>query len=503
MFKIADIFTDHMVLQREQNIKVFGKCDEQGEIKVEINGNSATAKPIDGKWIAELPPMCAGGPYELSITFNDTKEVISDVLIGDVWIASGQSNMEFPLIFEARGLREAKYAYNPDVRLYTCSRSTYPGHTKKVWAFEKVSADAVPWSVCDERSALHFSAIGYYVAKLVQEQTGIPIGVISANVGGTPIDTFVPEEAFENEHYKPAMEAYNKIKVPDEEAGAYYDEWYKDYLKSIEDFGETKENQIRQMGIAATVIKGRSYVAAPLKMCKYHSCAPSVLYNMFIRDQIMPMAVKGVLWYQGESSRFDRNYADKFRILTEYWREAFQNKDMPFYTVEIAPHNYREAVCHIAYLRAEQWRASDMDENVHIVSTQDVGDKFDIHPYSKIEVSERLANQILNYTYGIEKYCESPSYSSHEIRGKEVWIKLRNAEGFFGDDISDNLLICGEDDRYHKASFKIDGDYLVVWKEGIDKPKNVRYCFADWYGRGGFFNKAGLPLAPFATDISK
>lgn len=502
MFKIADIFTDHMVLQRQQTIRVFGECDEAGDITVELNGFADTVCAKDGKWVAHLPEMEAGGPYEMKVSFKDTQLVIKDILLGDIWIASGQSNMEFPLIFEYRGLREAKQAYNPNIRLYTCSREVYPGHEEYTWAFEKVSTKRVPWSICDEESVLHFSAIGYFVAKQLNEELDIPIGVISANKGGMPIDTFAPEEAFENEHYKPVMDEYNRIKLPDEEAGAHFDEVYKQTQISMDNDGVTMEELVRRMGVRAATVHGRKYPAGELKMCKYHPKAPAVLYNVFMRDQIKPLAVKGVLWYQGESSRFDRNYADKFKIMTDFWRRDLENEDMPFYTVEVAAHDYWcDTVPDVAYLRAEQWRATKLVKNTYITSTQDMGDAYDIHPDSKLELSERIANQILNHTYGIEKYCECPAYDSHEIKGKEVWIKLKNADGFFGSDIAKELKICGDGDVYVTASFRIEGDTLVVWNDGIEKPKNVRYCFTDFYSRGGFFNKSGLPLAPFATDV--
>lgn len=499
MFRFAEIFTDHMVLQRDGEIRVFGTGDEP--VTVTFRGIRTEASVKDGHWEALLPPCPAGGPYELTAATNSESITLTDILVGDVWIASGQSNMEFPLLFDLRGVEAAEHAADPKIRLYTCSRATRPEKEKYTWAFEKVTGDYTPWQVCNEQSALHFCAIGYYVAMLVRKKVDIPIGIISANKGGTPIDTFVPEEMIETEHFKGYRDWYQKTKLPDEEAEERFDEYYEKFVVAADNNGVTMEELVRKLGVEAAVTKGLWRPFPDLAMCKYHPNAPSVLYNRFLRDQIAPMAVKGVLWYQGESSRTDRNYADKFRIMANSWRKVLRQEELPFYTVEIAPYEYHDLLLDAAYLRAEQWRAAEITKNTHIVTTQDLGEEWDIHPNRKYEVSKRLATQILHYTYGIENSCEAPSLASYEIADGRIYLKLKNDEGFYGRDVSKNMMICGADGVYVPAESVYENGKLVVWNGTIKEPKHARYCFACYYRRGAYYNKAGLPLAPFTTEL--
>ncbi len=502
MIKIADIFSDNMVLQREETIRIFGECDSPCKIKVELCENKTEISAQPGKWVAELSPMPAGGPYKLRVSSQEQSVVLENVLIGDVWIASGQSNMEFPLLFDIRGVEEAEKAFNNNIRFCTCRRATVPEKEKMVWAFEKVEENT-DWSVCDTDSALHFCAIGYYVAKILNKNTDIPIGVISANKGAAKIEAFIPEGAFEKKELKSYMESYNAAKLPDSDADEIFDKAYKEDLVWMDNNGVTMEDMVKSMGVEATTVKG---IRRPRKeveqVYKYHRDAPGMYYKRFIDEQIAPMAVKGVLWYQGESNRESENYAEMFRIMAESWRNALKNDKLPFYTIEIAPYLYQEEKLYTSKLRMEQWRAAKITPNTHIMSTQDLGDEFDIHPNHKAEVGIRLANQILNYSYGIENYCDNPSYKDFEIKDGKIFIELYNDDGFFGVDYAGNMEICGEDNEYRSAELKYEDGRLIVWSDDIKKPKNVRYCYKAYFKKGYLYNKAGLPLAPFTTDIT-
>ena len=255
------------------------------------------------------------------------------------------------------------------------------------------------------------------------------------------------------------------------------------------------------MGTEAATVKMAEIPRVALSsLCKYHPDAPSMFYKVFIEQQLAPMSVCGVLWYQGESSRADLNYADKFKLMAKYWREAFCDEKLPFYTVEIAPHNYPDGTV-AAHLRMEQWRAAKITEYTYITSTRDFGDLLDIHPNKKAEVSKNIANQILNYTYGIKKDCECASYKDFEIIGNKIHISLYNDEGLFGWG-DENMKICGEDGVFVTAKSEYKNGKLIVWHEDIKEPKNVRYCYDAYYQRGRYFNKAGLALAPFTTELT-
>ena len=177
MFEVAKIFTDHMVLQRNKTIKIFGTGDEC--VTVNFDGETAVAEPENGKWVATLSPHTHGGPYELRISTAQKTVILKDILVGDVWIASGQSNMEMPLMADIRGINEAKHCQNDKIRFYTCSRETHPTKSKPSWAFGWALNEGQPWQICDEKSALYFSAVGYYTAKFINERTDVPIGIIT------------------------------------------------------------------------------------------------------------------------------------------------------------------------------------------------------------------------------------------------------------------------------------------------------------------------------------
>nr|MCR4719373.1 sialate O-acetylesterase [Bacillota bacterium] len=401
MFEIAKIFTDRMILQRNKPIRIFGDGDE--DVTVTFDNQSANAEVKGGKWLAELPPHTEGGPFELRISTAKKTVILKDILVGDVWLAAGQSNMEMPLMFDLRGVEEGKNCYNDKIRFYTCSRETHQAKTTPSWAFGWTNNEQSPWQVCDEESALCFSAIGYYVAKFLSKETNIPIGVISANRGCTKIDSFVPEKAFETEEFKDYLDWFNSNKVSDGEADGFYDRILKENTENMKGYEKAAEEFAKAMTPEAAAVKTevaipRSKVELPL--CKYSVKAPSVFYRVFIKEQLAPISICGVLWYQGESSRFDINYADKFKLMAGYWREAFRDSDIPFYTVEIAAHCYPDGIVP-ARFRMEQWRAARITEKTYITSTRDLGDYVNIHPHRKMEVAKQLSNQILNYTYGI------------------------------------------------------------------------------------------------------
>ena len=500
MIKLAEIFSDNMVLQRNEEIRIFGVSDRPCEIEIELGENKTIIFACGGKWTAELPKMKEGGPYILRVSTEEQNIVAENILIGDVFIASGQSNMEFPLLFDIRGTEEAKNTFNKNIRFFTVRRAILPEKEKYVWAFEKVE-EKTYWSICEEDSALHFSAIGYYVAKALNKETDIPIGIISANKGAARIESFIPEDTFVKKELKSYMQQYEEEKLPDEIAEETFEAAYKEDLIWMDNGGVTMETLVKSMGVEATTVKGLRRPRKEVQtFYKYHRDAPGQYYRRFIEEQIAPFAVKGILWYQGESNRETDNYSSMFKIMAEEWRKALKNEKLPFYTVEIAPFGYLEEKLYTSRLRSEQWKAAKITPYTYIISTQDLGDEFDIHPNHKAEIGQRMAKQILCYSYGKDVYCENPSYESFEIKDNKIFIKLNNDEGFFGEDYARNMEICGSDNVYEKANSKYENGRLVVWNENIKNPKNVRYCYKAYFKKGYLYNKVGLPLAPFATD---
>lgn len=491
--KIADIFSDHMVLQRDQPIRVWGTGE--GEVTISLGGNCVRATCADGKWQAVLNPLPAGGPYELTVQSAHETRTIRDVLVGDVWIAAGQSNMEFPLLCEMRGLDEAVHAHYPNIRFFACPRSACPEKEPTVFAFEKRPSAVVPWQVCDPESALHFSAIGYFVAAELHKKLGVPIGMISLNRGGVRIESFVGPRELRDPVFQPYWEIYERQALPDDEAEAYMTAYGRESDAVIRTQNTDILTQIRAMGREASSVKGCHML--DMKLCRYHPNAPGLFYRRMLEAYVVPYGIKGVLWYQGEQNVGDDAYADKFRRMAESWRAAFRSQ-IPFYTVEIAPYPY-DGTDRAPILRAEQWRAAATVSDTYITSTQDLGDEFDIHPSRKKEIAKRLINQILAHTYGEPIRSECPSYAGYTVHGNRIEIALRNGEGFFGRDVAQNMEICGADNVFRPAESDSTGGRLTVWSKEIAHPTAVRYCWHPYYRRGGYYNDAGLPLAPFST----
>ena len=497
MLELAKIFTDSMVLQRNKPIRIFGKAE--GEVEASINGAFAKTTAKDGEFLLELPSLKEGGPYELTITAGDEKITLTDILIGDVFVVSGQSNAEFPLLMDLRGIEEAETANYPDIRFYTFSRSMYKDEPYSAFHFETVDNVQKPWHACSSETSVHFSAIGYYVAKKLHKELNIPIGVVSANYGGVRIETYLPPEAFETDRFTPYKNVFEANKISDEEAEKLIPEYIEFNKTALYNEGVTQMDMVKEMGTEATTIKGYKVECKYFPWCKYSEGRPGMLWEKMI-SKLAPMSMTGFIWYQGEANIGDSDYALKFKEMAAYWRNAFKD-DLPFYTVEIAPFTYPEVLeTKTAYLRTEQWQATKVTDKCHIVTTQDLGDPYDIHPNREYEVAKRIANQILCYTYGKDILVESPTYESHEIKDGKVYITLANDDGFFGKDEGENMRIAGPDGEFKKAESKYEDGKLVVYSDEVPDPKVVRYCYTRYYNRGRYFNKAGLPLAPFATE---
>ncbi len=504
---LAKIFTDSMVLQRNKPIKIFGTGDN--EVTVTLNGVSAKSEKKDnGRWIATLPEMKEGGPYTLKVSDCEGTVVLNDILIGDVWVVGGQSNAEHPLICDLRGAYEAEQCHNDNIRFYTCKRGLLPDDITYYYEyFKRLRPNEYgQWEKCDEKSALYFSAIGYYISKLIYKELNVPIGVISANKGATRIEAWVPENVFDKSPYMEYMESYEAKKLPDDEA----DDVIKDYAmdtvrfkEKLDSIGFDYEKMLKNLGPYAGLVKANEYWdLKPMPMCKYNTNAPSGYYNKMIDGQLAPLSIKGFVWYQGESNATDKeSYADKFEILTECWRKVFEDNKLPFYTVEIAPYSYGHLCDNMVQFKVEQHRASKLAENCHIISTQNLGDCDNIHPLQKFEVAKRLSNQILNYEYGLSRPCDGPMYSHYEIHNNEIWIYVENSDGLYGYD-NDNMEIAGEDGVYMPAVCEIKDGVIVVKNDKITNPVNVRYCWKNYCKSAYIYNESGIPLAAFSTELS-
>lgn len=457
------VFSDHGVLQREKALPVWGTATPGEKISVRFLDQKAEATADQaGHWQVVLAPLAANEkPAELVVAATNTITV-RDLLVGDVWLCSGQSNMEKP-IGEQRG---QKPVFNADEELKTGDRPLIRLlKVPKVKPAAPGKDIAAQWVVCTPESLdkIKFSATGFFFARKIQDEIKVPIGVIDSTWGGTRIEPWTPPEAF-------------------------------DAFPSLAEF------------TAAVRTPG----------AKAQGSVPSVLYYGMIQP-LTPFALRGVLWYQGESNLLEVNdsavYPDKMDAMIRGWRAAWHDESLPFYYVQIAPHFYhllRRQVIVSPESEAEFWEAQTAALRVPntgmIVITDLVDDLFDIHPRNKQDVGLRLAFLALARTYGKTDVVDSgPTFQKSEIQGNRVKLFFNYTKG--GLAARDNkpltwFTIAGEDGKFYPGQAVIDGEQVIVSHPSVPKPARVRFAW-DEAANPNLVNGAGLPARSFRTDVSE
>lgn len=519
--KLASIFTDHMVLQANRPIKIFG--EGSGSATVNFLGEEYKAEQSDGKWCVTMPEQSYGGPYDLEVDLDGERITVSDIMIGEVWLAAGQSNMEFPLFKALGGIDDAKNCGDEQIRFFTVSRRREKDTPEYGDHFGFTPAEDLPWQICEEESALAFSVIGFYVAKEIREKTGAAVGIISCNWGGSMIEAHIKREYFyQSDALRPIIDEYDREEYNAEERLTewrnYISELNKQMVESFSEFDALE--LVRNIGVRAAVEKN---LAKPMTIehindGPYKWQNPGLLFGGMY-DRIIPYGVRGMMWYQGESNRW-KDYLEKYLTLMKCMRREFQNPDMPIYAVELAnfnnwaveeecqPHDHRfvteEIPCNWAFNREQQQRATEVGENNYLVTTMELGDVYDIHPIYKKEVGKRLANKILKHTYGCDIDADHPVFRSAVFEKNKVIIELDNAEGLYCRNLSlVKMFVCDESHELKRADVEIDGTRLILHCPEVEKPIIARYGFDFYYDGMHIHNGAGLPLAPFRTDKPK
>jgi sialate O-acetylesterase len=480
--KLPAVFSSNMVLQREIQVPVWGWADPGEEVTVNFSGQSNTVKAdADGKWMVKLSAMPAGGPFEMTVRGNNTV-TFTNVMVGEVWICSGQSNMEFHLSGSTGSREEIKKATNTDIRLFTIPK-TISGKPK-----DDVDAS---WLVCHPNFADNFSAVAYYFGKTINSQIDVPIGLIQSAYGGSKIEPWMTIEAFKQ---VPSLSsAVEHVEGSDQVHSGHVEET----LKELEIY----------LPMAKKAFEAGEQVPAPVKW-PVHPLAidkqqPTSLYNGMI-NPIIPFAIRGVLWYQGEANCGQNDgmlYYDKFKAMLASWRSRWGQGDFPFYFVQLAPCVYGDS--EELPLLWEAQTACLQIPNTGMAVTVDIGNPYDIHPKNKQDVGKRLALWALAKDYGMEDLVYSgPSYKSMEINGKKAYISfehvgkgLRSRDG----EALSWFSIAGEDKEFYPAKAKIKCEKVVVSSKQVDNPVAVRFGW-DQIAEPNLSNKESLPALPFRTD---
>lgn len=475
------LFTDHAVLQRGRPIPVWGTASPGEKVTVTFRGTDvSTNADAEGKWRVELPAQKAGGPYELAIKGNNTV-TFSDVLVGEVWICSGQSNMEWSLKSSGDAAKNIAGARNESLRLFTVPRR----------AVVEPQADvAAEWKTCTPEHATNFSAVGYHFGRDLQKALGVPVGLIFTAWGGTPAQAWTSKEALNAEpslrYYRESLEANIKRYDPAKSKADY-----EERLKAHKD------------AVAKAKAEGKASPRPPLQPVAPGASpgSPSSLYNGMIAP-IVPYAFEGAIWYQGESNApraFE--YRTLFPAMIKDWRARW-GREFPFLCVQLAPFNAgNPGGPQWAELREAQLLATQTLPKVGMAVITDCGERNDIHPRAKEPVGQRLALLARKIAYGEEIYANGPLYKSMKVEGDKVVLSFDWVGA--GLEVRGPMLtgftIAGSDREFKPAQAEVRDDKVVVWAEGVDKPVAVRFGWAN-YPEVNLFNRVGLPATPFRTD---
>ncbi|MFI4910449.1 MAG: sialate O-acetylesterase [Sedimentisphaeraceae bacterium JB056] len=489
--KLPAIISDNMALQQNAEVNIWGWADAGEKVTVEANwGNTlplvgkffpkkVTAETVadeQGNWSLKINTPKAGGPYSLKVKGNN-EITVSNILIGELWLCSGQSNMSMPMGGWDKqpiigGPEDIANSANDKIRLFTVDRAT---------ADEPLKDVSGKWVLCNPETVKAFSAVGYYFGRKVQNDTGLPVGLISSNWGGTLAEAWTREEFIaQDDQLNPLIPKFSKSRSQWEEA--------------------------------ATKAKAEGKPAPRCPGGSRPQDKPATLYNAMIAP-ITNMTIKGAIWYQGESNAGKSyQYRRLFPVMINNWRCDFDNPDMPFYFVQLANYYSHKPGQEVevysgeprdhgwAELREAQLMTCDHKNNGMAVII-DIGEANNIHPGNKKDVGERLARWALVKDYGFDMPFSGPLYAGYFVEGDKIRVKFKYADNglMTKGDKPVGFAIAGSDRKFVWADAVIDGSDIVVSSDKVKEPVAVRYAW-DIYPDNDLYNAEGLPASPFRTD---
>ena len=448
--KLPALVSDNMVIQQSTQINIWGWAEKNKTVEI-IPSWTKTRVSVNsdggGKWKTTIKTPTAGGPYSIHLKSNRESITLKNIMVGEVWLASGQSNMEMPIKGYAsepiNGNNELiLHSKNSNIRMFTVKRNS---------SIQPAEDCIGSWQEANPENTPNFSAVAYVFAQKINRVLDIPVGIIHSSWGGTPVEAWTQKEAM-------------------------------DKAVTAEEKSTFRYNQVKN---------------------KREQDAPSQLFNGMIHP-LLNYNIKGVIWYQGESNRnHPKVYQKTFPLMIENWRQLWNNDLMPFYYVQIAPYGRYSGEVNSAQLRETQLKTMDLLDRVGMAVTLDIGENQSIHPAEKIKVGERLSYWALAKDYNIQGIQFSgPVYKSHKIDGDKIMISFDYASmglSTYGQPLN-NFEIAGTDGIYHPAKAKIlRNGTLEVFSEKVKDPKEVRYGWKNFLV-GTLFNTFGLPASSFRSD---
>lgn len=478
--KVSPLFTDHMVLQREQPVPVWGTAISGARIAVEFaQQKKTTVAEANGQWLLKLDPMPASLAGRELIIYEgaDMQKIsLSNVVVGDVWLGSGQSNMHFTMKRVFKANQEIAAANHPAIRFF---------YVNPQFSRESMTSVEGEWKAVSPETASECSAVAYYFARDLQQKLGVPIGLLLSSVGGTRIETWMQPKTLSKLGL--ANQLVDKWKNVSAGEFRQIDEAYRAYQNQLYKVHPDLVKTAKGQGLPLPPEPTRPAV-------RPHDC-PGALHHGMIAP-LQPFAIRGALWYQGEANiGAPGAYEKMLPALIADWRQVW-GQEMPFLIVQMAPH---ESVT--PAFREAQYRIKQKTPKTALVVTTDVGDAKDIHPIRKQPVGERLALAARALSYGEQIEYSGPVFKSMSVRGSNAVVSFEHlGDGLM---VKGNVLkgfeVAGNDGKFFAAKAEIQGSTVVVSSHQVVAPVSVHYG-NDKVPDVNLYNRNGLPAVPFRSD---
>jgi len=481
--KLPAVIGDNMVLQQGRKIPIWGWAEANEEVMVGVSWHSmqwGVRAGKDGKWQFEMNAPKAGGPYEMTLRGANTI-TIKNIMVGEVWVCSGQSNMQMSVRSSNNAEEETAAADFPNIRLFTVEREVA----------QEAKSDCVgSWTLCSPETVPDFSAVAYYFGRELHKELSIPIGLIHTSWGGTPAEAWTRRGELEKEpDFAPILKR-------SADAIARYPQAKADYEKELEQWKEAAKKAKEEGKPVPKKPRGPS---APL-----NSHTPASLYNAMIAP-LIPYGIQGAIWYQGESNAGRAyQYRKLFPAMIKSWRSNWGQDDFPFLFVQLA--NFmavKDDPAESAWAELREAQSMTLAlANTGMAVIIDIGEAKNIHPKNKQDVGRRLATWALGTTYGRKTVYSGPIYKSMKVDGNRITLSFDHVGGGLvakGEGPLKGFAVAGADEKFFWADAKIDGDTIIVGSDEVSEPVAVRYAWAD-NPVCNLYNKEGLPASPFRSD---
>ena len=486
--KLPSIFSDHMVLQKNVAALVWGWADPGEKISVSIAGQTrTTTADASGNWKLTLKKISADTSVTLAVSGKNTI-VIQDVLVGEVWLASGQSNMQLSVNDVTNAWKEKAEAKFPQLRMFTVTRT--PATTPRTNCEGK-------WVICSPETVGNFSAAAYFFGRELHQTLGVPVGLVHASWGGTPIETWSSMSSMEAKpELSPVLQNWQKTLHPYDAEAAQ-----AEHILALEKW----TNNTAKLKAEGKIVPPPPQKKGDPRLDKNY---PANLFNGMIAP-IIPYAIRGAIWYQGENNAANDLaglYSIQLSLMIRDWRQRWGEGDFPFAWVQLP--NFHPRTMNVVSTNFNNWCVVREEmlktlavKNTGMAITMDVGEANNIHPKNKQAVGHRLALWALAKVYGKNVPSSGPLPDGNKIRGDEIILSFSHADGGLvaKDGELKGFAIAGEDRHWVSANARIDGKKVIVSSPEVKSPKAARYAWAA-NPDCNLFNGAGLPASPFRTD---